>query len=224
MNPVNTKPDQPLADAAWSTTGCSSGIGRVIAELVASKLGQRLLTRSRNPSSLSYLPDHNAILKLALDVASPASFHIDVLVDNAEYELAGDAEAAFEEEMHDQLETNFYGTSKNHRGGIIFNISSLADVAAFPGQAFYRTSRFTLEGWSESFARELVKTEFEHSSKKYTEVHKVYDGADMPARRLAARVKKGVAGAGGVQPSAVAEVPYLVTSRNGKIPSLAAFN
>lgn len=70
--------------------------------------------------------------------------------------------------MHDQLETNFFGTvraatnatrvmrqSKDHRGGIIFNISSLAGVAAFPGQAFYHASKFAVEGWSESFAREL---------------------------------------------------------------------
>jgi NAD(P)-dependent dehydrogenase (short-subunit alcohol dehydrogenase family) len=132
---------------------------------------------------LSYLAESDAILKLALDVASPASvetafkaaaehfgheFHIDILVNNAGYELAGDTEAATEEEMHDQLETNFFGVvrvatnatkvmrqAKDHRGGIIFNISSLAGVAAFPGYAFYHASKFAVEGWSESFAREL---------------------------------------------------------------------
>lgn len=70
--------------------------------------------------------------------------------------------------MHDQFETNFFGTvrmatgaakvmreSEVHRGGIIFNISSLAGVAAFAGQAFYHASKFAVEGWSESFAREL---------------------------------------------------------------------
>lgn len=155
---------------------------------MASKPGQRLIATARNPSSLSYLADNDDILKLALDVTSPASvekafqaaaghfgegpgattFHIDVLVNNAGYELAGDTEATTEEEMHDQLETNFFGTvrmatnaarvmrqSKDHRGGIIFNMSSLAGVAAFPGQAFYHASKFAVEGWSESFAREL---------------------------------------------------------------------
>ncbi|KAI0438852.1 NAD(P)-binding protein [Xylaria telfairii] len=261
MNPVNTKPYQLPADATWFITGCSSGIGRAIAELVASKSGQRLIATARNPSSLSYLPDNEAIFKLALDVASPASvetafkaamdhfgddFHIDILVNNAGYELAGDTEAATEEEMHNQLETNFFGTvrvathatrvmrqSKDHRGGIIFNISSLAGVAAFPGQAFYHASKFAVEGWSESFARELhpdwninicivepggVKTEFEHGSKKYTKIHEAYDGPDMPARRLAAWVKKGVAAGAGVPPSAVAEVLYRVVSRNDRIP------
>ncbi|KAI3339639.1 NAD(P)-binding protein [Ustulina deusta] len=253
MNPVNTKPYQLPADATWFITGCSSGIGRAIAELVASKPGQRLVATARNPSSLSYLADNNAVLKLSMDVASRASvekafeaaadhfrekFHIDVLVNNAE--------AATEEEMHDQLETNFFGTiraatnatrvirqSKDHRGGIIFNISSLAGVAAFPGQAFYHASKFAVEGWSESFARELhpdwninicvvepggIKTEFEHGSKKHTKVHEAYVGDEMPARKLAAWVKKGVASGGDVQPSAVAEILYLVANRNERVP------
>lgn len=150
---------------------------------MASKPGQRLIATARNLSSLAYLADNDDILRLTLDVTSPTSvekafkaaadhfgdkFHIDVLVNNAGYELAGDTEATTEEEMHDQLETNFFGTvrmatnatrvmrqSKDHRGGIIFNMSSLAGVAAFPGQAFYHASKFAVEGWTESFAREL---------------------------------------------------------------------
>ncbi|KAF3017063.1 hypothetical protein E8E14_005431 [Neopestalotiopsis sp. 37M] len=266
MNPVNTKPYQLPADATWLITGCSSGIGRAIAELVASKPGQRLIATARNLESLSYLADSDSILKLALDITSPTSVQqafktaedrfgegfLDVLVNNAGYELAGDTEAATEEEMHAQFETNFFGTvrvatqatrvmrkSKEHRGGIIFNISSLAGVAAFPGQAFYHASKFAVEGWSESFARELhpdwnnslasvnicivepggVKTEFERGSKKFTKIHEDYDGVDMPARQLAAWVKKGIAsGAGGVPASAIADVLYLVASRDDKVP------
>lgn len=71
--------------------------------------------------------------------------------------------------MHDQLETNFFGTVRvalkaievmrqpapERRGGLIFNISSLAGVAAFPGFAFYHASKFAVEGWTESVAREM---------------------------------------------------------------------
>ncbi|KAJ3572165.1 hypothetical protein NPX13_g5139 [Xylaria arbuscula] len=247
MNPVNTKPYQLPADALWLVTGCSSGIGRAIAELIASKPGQRLIATARNISSLSYLPDDDkTILKLTLDVTSSASvegafkaaadhfkeFRIDVVVNNAGYELASDTEAATEQEMHDQLETNFFGVVRvatraakfmRSRGGIIFNMSSLAGVAGFPGYSFYHASKFAVEGWSESFAREWhpdwnmnmcivepggIKTEFEHGSKKYTGIHEDYDGADMPARQLTAWVKKALSSAqgGGVMPSAVAEV------------------
>ncbi|KAI0526311.1 hypothetical protein F5B22DRAFT_585263 [Xylaria bambusicola] len=146
--------------------------------------------------------------------------------------------------MHDQFETNFFGIvrvatratnvmRRGNRGGIIFNMSSLAGVAGFPGYAFYHASKFAVEGFSESFARELhpdwninvciiepggIRTEFEHGSKKYTAVHEDYDGADMPARQLAAWVKKASTSGGGVPPSAVAKVLYLVASRNDKVP------
>lgn len=189
MNPVNTKPYHLPADATWFITGCSSGIGRALCELIASKPTHRLIATARNPAALSYLPDDNPnILKLPLDVSSVTSvdqafkaaadhfgggadnkFTIDVLVNNAGYPLAGDTEAATEEEMHAQLETNFFGTVRvttrgvavmrqhkdRRRGGLVFNLSSVAGVAGFPGYAFYHASKFAVEGWSESFAREL---------------------------------------------------------------------
>lgn len=127
--------------------------------------------------------DNSAILKLALDVTSPTSvdnafkaaaahfgdsYYIDVVVNNAGYSLSGDTESVTEAEMHDEFETNFFGTvrvalkaievmrqSKDGRGGLIFNISSLAGVCAFPGHAFYHASKFAVEGWSESVAREM---------------------------------------------------------------------
>lgn len=149
-----------------------------------SQPGQRLIATARDLSSLSYLSNDNpAILKLVLDVTQPTSvetafkaavdhygdkFYIDVLVNSAGYSLSGDTEAATEAEMHDEFETNFFGTvrvtmkaveimrqAENHRGGLIFNISSLAGVAAFPGHAFYHASKFAVEGWTESVAREM---------------------------------------------------------------------
>lgn len=165
-------------------TGSSSGIGRAIANHVASQPGQRLIATARDLSSLSYLADNNpSILKLALDVTSSNSinaafkaaathfgvnYHIDVVVNSAGYSLSGDTETATEQEMHDEFETNFFGTvrvamnavqvmrqAQDRRGGLIFNISSLAGVCAFPGHAFYHASKFAVEGWTESVAREM---------------------------------------------------------------------
>jgi len=151
---------------------------------VASKPDQHLIATARNPSSLSYLPDENPnILKLALDVTSPSSvksafaaaaehfgeeFYLDVVVNNAGYSLSGDTEAATEDETHLEMETLFFGTARvttraievmrqaeNHRGGVIFNISSLAGLCAFPGHAYYHAGKFAVEGFSESVAREM---------------------------------------------------------------------
>ena len=96
------------------------------------------------------------------------SYHIDVVVNNAGYSLSGDTEAATEEAAHDEIETLFFGTvrvtmhavkvmrqRKDHRGGLIFNISSLAGVCAFPGHAYYHAGKFAVEGWTESVAREM---------------------------------------------------------------------
>jgi NAD(P)-dependent dehydrogenase (short-subunit alcohol dehydrogenase family) len=168
-----------------TVTGCSSGIGRALATLVASKPTQRLVATARDPSMLSYLPDDDErILKLALDVTRPAAvsdafaaaaahfgdkWRLDVVVNSAGYSLSGDTESATEDESHLELETNFFGTTRvaikaveamrqqegETRGGIIFNISSLAGLCAFPGHAYYHASKFAVEGWSESVAREL---------------------------------------------------------------------
>ncbi|KAL2198895.1 hypothetical protein P885DRAFT_66980 [Corynascus similis CBS 632.67] len=265
MNPVNTKPYKLPDDAVWLITGCSSGIGRALATLVASKPRHRLIATARNPADLAYLPDDNPnILRLPLDVTSPESvnaafaaaaeyfgdgelFHPDVVVNNAGYSLSGDTESATEEETHRQMETLFFGTARvtthairamrqhlNGRGGIIFNVSSLAGLCAFPGHAYYHAGKFAVEGFSESVAREVhpdwginvcivepsgVKTNFEGHSKARTQPHPAYAGADMPARKLEAYVNMGIkSGVGMAEPSAVAEAIYAVANRGERVP------
>ena len=152
--------------------------------MIANKPGLRLIATARDPSSLSYLPDDSSdILKLALDVTSVESvnaafaavakhfgpdFRLDVVVNNAGYSLSGDTESATEEETHQEIETLFFGTARvttravevmrqaeGHRGGVIFNISSLAGLCGFAGHAYYHAGKFAVEGFSESVAREL---------------------------------------------------------------------
>jgi NAD(P)-dependent dehydrogenase (short-subunit alcohol dehydrogenase family) len=163
-----------------SVTGCSSGIGKALAEFVATDPAQKVIVTARNAGSLSYLADGPNVLKLALDVDSPDSVneafsqaashfgHIDVLVNNAGFSLSGDTENVTENDMRAEMETNFFGSvrcsikavenMRKHtagRGGIIYQISSLAGVCAFPGHSFYHASKWAIEGWTESFAREM---------------------------------------------------------------------
>lgn len=67
------------------------------------------------------------------------------------------------------METLFFGTARittraleamrpspsSGRGGIIFNISSLAGLCGFPGHAYYHAAKYAVEGFSESVAREV---------------------------------------------------------------------
>lgn len=261
MNPVNTQPYKLPADAIWLVTGCSSGIGREIAKYMASK-SQRLIATARDPSTLSYLPDNDAnIFKVTLDVTSPESvsnafnaaeahfgdgYHIDVIVNNAGYSLSGDTESATEEQAHDEMETLFHGTArvtmravermrkeKDGRGGLIFNVSSLAGVCAFAGHAYYHAGKFAVEGWTESVAREMnphwninfcivepagVKTNFEGSSKRYMQPHPAYADPEMPARKLEKYVKMGLKSGAGIEPVAIAKALFEVASRGEKVP------
>ncbi|KAK1714429.1 hypothetical protein BDP67DRAFT_543836 [Colletotrichum lupini] len=262
MNPVNTKPYTLPPDAIWLITGCSSGIGRALAALVASKPNHRLIATARNPKDLDYLPDNNVnLLKIALDVTSPTSvkeafkattehfgkdFHLDVLVNNAGYSLSGDTESATEEQAHQEIETLFFGTarmttcaienmrqSETRRGGIIFNISSLAGQCAFPGHAYYHAGKWAVEGWTESVAKEMhpdwninfcivepsgVQTNFEGHSKARTEPHPAYAEKDMPARVLEKYVEMGIKSGTLTKPSAIADAIFSIASSKKRIP------
>ncbi|CZR68533.1 related to ketoreductases [Phialocephala subalpina] len=259
MNPVNTKP---------YITGCSSGIGRALAELIANKPSHHLIATARKVPDLSYLPDDNPnILKVALDVTSVDSvknaftaakehfgdnWHLDVVVNNAGYSLSGDTEGATEEESHLEIETLFFGTARvtmkavevmrqdkvgeEWRGGVVFNVSSLAGLVGLAGHAYYHAGKHAVEGWTESVAREMspdwninfciiepsgVRTNFEGHSKAAITPHPAYADPSMPARKLESYVKMGMkagAAAGMMEPKQVAETIYKIAARGEKVP------
>src|SRR5215510_10387709 len=98
-------------------TGASSGVGQSTARLLSQK-GCKVFGTSRNPASAEAIP---TVEMLALDVRSDDSVaacvkavanqagRIDVLVNNAAYELAGALEETSMDEAKAQFETNFFG-------------------------------------------------------------------------------------------------------------------
>jgi NAD(P)-dependent dehydrogenase (short-subunit alcohol dehydrogenase family) len=90
---------------------------------------------------------------------------IDILVNNAGYGLFGALEGISLNEIRDQFETNYFGairvmkqvipTMRRQRSGIIINVSSIAGVVGIPGECIYSSSKFALEGLSESISYEL---------------------------------------------------------------------
>jgi NAD(P)-dependent dehydrogenase (short-subunit alcohol dehydrogenase family) len=148
-------------------TGCSSGIGADICKYVVSQ-GHRLVATARKVEALSYLQDSPSILKLPLDVTSESARtaalnaalerfgRIDVLCNNAGYGLAGDTESLTDQQMRNQLETNFWSPLSLTReavrifrevnpksgsiGGIVVQVSSIGGRGAFPGNALYHAS------------------------------------------------------------------------------------
>jgi NAD(P)-dependent dehydrogenase (short-subunit alcohol dehydrogenase family) len=85
---------------------------------------------------------------------------LDVLVNNAGYAMAGFAEDLLLEELRQQFETNFYGSvavtkavlpiMRRQRSGHIIMVSSIGGRISAPVIGAYDSSKFALEGWSES--------------------------------------------------------------------------
>ena len=90
---------------------------------------------------------------------------IDILVNNAGFGLFGALEDQSIEHIKKQFETNLFGAirtiqqvlpiMRNQRSGIIVNISSISGQIGFPASSVYVSTKFALEGLSESFAYEV---------------------------------------------------------------------
>jgi NAD(P)-dependent dehydrogenase (short-subunit alcohol dehydrogenase family) len=108
--------------------------------------------------------DNNSVRKTVLEIIDKKK-RIDVLVNNAGYGLFGALEDISLEEIKAQFETNYFGairtikevlpTMRKQRNGIIVNVSSIAGVVGIPGECAYSSSKFALEGLSESISYEL---------------------------------------------------------------------
>jgi NAD(P)-dependent dehydrogenase (short-subunit alcohol dehydrogenase family) len=105
----------------------------------------------------------NAINKI---VAAAENKRIDVLVNNAGYGLFGSLEDTLIEEIKAQFETNFFGVirvtqqvlpvmRKQNSGGTIVNVSSVGGRIGVPVLSAYQSTKFALEGLSESLSYEL---------------------------------------------------------------------
>lgn len=150
-------------------TGASSGVGRETAHVLATR-GYKVFGTSRKSQPADLHPN---VEMLKLDVRSDddvrtcvqAIGRIDVLVNNAGFELAGAIEETSLEELKAQFETNFFGVARmikavlpamrQRRQGRIINVSSLASIAPIPFMAGYSASKSALEGYTESLRHEV---------------------------------------------------------------------
>ncbi|MDX1372622.1 MAG: SDR family oxidoreductase [Nitrososphaeraceae archaeon] len=162
-------------------TGSSSGVGFETSLLLA-RNGFRTYATMRNLEKASRLSElvkkEDLDLKiLRLDVTDDDSVResiekiisetqrIDVLINNAGFAIFGALEDTLLDEMKEQFETNFYGsvrtiqavlpTMKKQRKGKIINISSMVGRFGVPFNSLYVSTKFALEGLTESLRYEL---------------------------------------------------------------------
>ena len=162
-------------------TGSSTGIGYETSLILARKgfltyATMRNLNKSQNlksiatkenlPIRIKYLDvTDDASVKDAIQAISSETGQVDVLVNNAGYGLNGAFEDLAMDEIKSQYETNVFGLirttqavlpiMRRQKSGTIVNISSGAGRFGFPGGSAYVSTKFAVEGLSESMSYEL---------------------------------------------------------------------
>jgi len=165
-------------------TGASSGLGRSMAVRLASR-GYKVYATMRDISRQDDLVNETRrrggisnMIILKMDVTSRASIQeaiaaigadgngLDVLVNNAGYNTKGFFEDLSDEDIRAQFEVNFFGAlnvtrevlplMRPRRRGLIVNISSMAAFYGKPASSAYISSKWALEGFTESLAMELM--------------------------------------------------------------------
>jgi NAD(P)-dependent dehydrogenase (short-subunit alcohol dehydrogenase family) len=164
--------------STWLITGCSTGLGRSLADAVLAH-GDNAVVTARDVAKVEDLakahPD--TALALALDVTDPGQVTeavreaearfggVDVLVNNAGYGYRAAVEEGDDADVQRLFATNFFGAvamikavlpgMRARRHGAIVNISSIGARICPPGSGYYSASKAALEGMSGSLRKEL---------------------------------------------------------------------
>ncbi|MBJ2121952.1 SDR family NAD(P)-dependent oxidoreductase [Arthrobacter sp. MSA 4-2] len=207
--------------SVYFITGASRGFG---AELVREALsrGHQVVATARNRQAVNdTFPDAgDQLLAVSLDVTDEAAARtaaeaavdafgrIDVLINNAGRGLLGAVEEASDLEVRAVYETNVFGllsvtraiapVLRRQRSGTIVNISSIGGFRSSAGWGVYSSTKFAVEGLSESLHAELeplgvhvmvvepgyFRTDFLDSSSLHVEEQVIDDYREGPAGQM----------------------------------------
>ena len=210
-------------------TGSNSGFGR-LAALTLARQGHRVVATMRTLAKGASLRDEASAEGLdveirQLDVTRPASvveaigdpLDLDVVVNNAGFEVEGAIEQVDDDLMWRQLDTNVMGPLRIMRAvipawrgrgaGVVVNVSSIAGRVGSPYAGAYSASKYALEAMSESLHFEVgqsgVRVHLIEPGRFATDflgnkVHPgVWEGSDQQQRARAFREASGGMGGDG---------------------------
>jgi NAD(P)-dependent dehydrogenase (short-subunit alcohol dehydrogenase family) len=164
-------------------TGASSGFG-LLTSVTLAKRGWRVLATmrdlsrrdkleaaARNSGVLEQIEFHALDIKNSDQIAATAELiskrtePLHALVNNAGFAVPGFAEDVTDAELREQFDTNFFGSVAVTRAllpqmrkqgfGHVLMISSISGRLGFPGVSSYSSSKFALEGWTETLRYEM---------------------------------------------------------------------
>ena len=169
----------PKPTSTWLVTGCSTGLGRALAEAVIGA-GHNIVVTARDVTSVANLADAapERVLPVALDVTKPDQVasavqqahqrfgSVDVLVNNAGYGYRAAVEEGDDADVRTLFETHFFGTvamikavlpdMRARRSGAIVNISSIGAQLTPVGSGYYSAAKAAIEGLSGALHGELA--------------------------------------------------------------------
>jgi short-subunit dehydrogenase len=193
-------------------SGATKGIGRAITEIFASH-GAAVAICARNAADLqefkSYLEStyKTEVLTFVADVSLRAEVQafadyvkqhwkkVDVLVNNAGFFAPGQVINEAEGLLEAQINTNLYSAYNlsryilplmlPHSSGHIFNICSIASLAAYPNGGSYSISKFAMLGLSKALREELKEHNIRVTSVMPGAVLTAsWEGVDLPESRF----------------------------------------
>ncbi|WP_461170671.1 oxidoreductase [Arthrobacter sp. Z1-15] len=162
----------------WLITGCSTGLGRALAEAVLAR-GDNAVVTARDPSTVQDLAEHypETALPLALDVTDAGQIQsavaggterfggIDVVVNNAGYGYRAAVEEGDDADVRTLFDTHFFGSvdlvkavlpqMRARRSGTIVNLSSIGATMTPAGSGYYAAVKSAVEGLTGSLRKEL---------------------------------------------------------------------
>jgi len=165
--------------STWLITGCSTGLGRALAEAVI-QTGHNAVVTARDVMKVADLADTapHRVLAVALDVTKPEQVTaavqraeerfggVDVLVNNAGYGYRAAVEEGDDAEVRTLFETHFFGTvamikavlpgMRARRSGAIVNISSIGATVTPVASGYYAAAKAAIEGISGALRGELA--------------------------------------------------------------------
>ncbi|WP_413289569.1 SDR family oxidoreductase [Bdellovibrio sp. HCB337] len=161
-------------------TGCSSGVGEALADLLSKKTNYKLVLTARDRSVAKVrarFPENDRLMVVPLDVGDPEQIvrtvshviarwgRLDILINNAGICYRATVEHMDQLSEIEQLKVNYIGPMMLSRAviplmrergrGKIINVSSVSGILGMPTMASYSASKHALEAASESMWYEL---------------------------------------------------------------------
>src|SRR5688572_4408696 len=156
-------------------TGCSTGIGRAVAQALLAS-GHTVWATARRPETLADLAEAGAhvtsldvtdegSMRTAVDEVEAAHGAVGTLVNNAGYGEYGAVEEVSLDKVRAMFETNVFGLARMCQlvlpgmraagRGRILNVSSMGGRMTFPLGGYYHASKYAVEALSDALRVEV---------------------------------------------------------------------